>query len=127
MLHTELIGQAIPPRSLIGGYERRARPRISLVLPVVLSRPGEKHQIKTHTANVTCEGFLCVSDRPLAPGEVIECELLITGDTVSSVPEDDLKLSWRARVVRVVPSDSQVGYYQVACRVEEDSFTRSAA
>jgi hypothetical protein len=126
LLHTDLSEQAIQPTSFEAGHERRSRPRVSLSLPLVLIRPGDETRIETQTRDVTCDSFYCVSDRPLSPGEVIECELFIAGESVSSVPTDDLRLSCRARVVRVVPRQSQDGF-DVACRLEEYSITGSAA
>lgn len=126
LLHADLSEQAIQPTSLETGQERRSRPRVNLSLPLVLIRPGDEARIETQTGNVTCDSFYCVSDRPLSPGEVIECELFIEGESVSSVPQDDLRLSCRARVIRVVPRPSQDGF-DVACRLEEYSISRSPA
>ena len=106
--------------------ERRSRPRLSLALPLVLTRSAQAERIETHTENVSCDSFYCISDRPLTPNEIVECELLIPGDSVSSVPEGDLWLSCHARVVRVVAREPQAGF-GVACRLEDYTITRAAA
>jgi len=67
----------------------------------------------------------CVSDRPFALDDELECEIMIPGDDVSSVPEDDLRLRCRARVVRVVPQGKRQGF-GIACRLDDFTINRSA-
>jgi hypothetical protein len=114
------------PISRLGSdLDRRCRPRLRLALPVVLFRPEDGTTIETKTENLTCDSFYCVSDQPLSLNEELQCELLIAGDGLSSVPEDDLYLRCQVRVVRVVPKGSKRGF-GVACRLEDYTISRSA-
>jgi hypothetical protein len=117
--------QAWPMSRLGSDLDRRCRPRLRLALPVVLFRSGDSTGIATKTENLTCDSFYCLSEQPLKTDELLECELLIAGDALSSVPEDDLYLRCQVRVVRVVPKGHQRGF-GVACRMEDYTITRSA-
>lgn len=114
-----------PITSLESGHERRCRARLRLALPLVLISPGNGVKIATNTEDVSCDSFYCVSDQPLQLDEQLECEIMIPGDTVSSVPEDDLRLRCRARVVRVVPRGKRLGF-GIACRLDDFTINRSA-
>jgi len=114
-----------PIFSLEPGRERRCRPRLRLALPLVLIAPGNGAKIATSTEDVSCDSFFCVSDRPFALDEQLECEIMIPGEAISSVPEDDLRLRCRARVVRVVPNGNRLGF-GIACRLDDYTINRSA-
>ncbi len=107
------------------GVDRRCRPRLRLALPLVLFRSGETDRIETTTADVSCDSFYFVSDHPFSPDDRLECELLIPGDDVSSVPEGDLCLRCGVRVIRVEERGPQLGF-GVACRLENYNVSRSA-
>ena len=107
------------------GLDRRCRPRLRLALPLVLFRSGEADRIETKTEDVSCDSFYFVSDHPFSPNDRLECELLIPGDKLSSVPEDDLCLRCGVRVVRVLAKGPQLGF-GVACRLEDYKISRSA-
>jgi hypothetical protein len=114
------------PMSRLGSdLDRRCRPHLRLALPVVLFRSEDWTRIETKTENLTCDSFYCVSERPFSLDEQLECELLIAGDGLSSVPEDDLYLRCQVRVVRVVPKGTKRGF-GVACRLEDYTISRSA-
>jgi hypothetical protein len=118
----EEAGGPIP--GLVSGLDRRYRPRLKLAFPLVLFRSGEADRIETITEDVSCDSFFCVSDHPFSPDDRLECELLIPGDKLSSVPEDDLRVRCRARVVRVVARGLHLGF-GVACRLEDYTISRS--
>jgi hypothetical protein len=118
----EQVGGPIP--GLGFGLDRRDRPRLKLAFPLVLFRSGEADRIETKTEDVSCDSFFCVSDRPFSPDDRLECELLIPGDKLSSVPENDLHVRCRARVVRVVANGLHRGF-GVACRLEDYTISRS--
>jgi hypothetical protein len=107
------------------GLDRRSHPRLRLALPVVLFRPGGADRIETTTEDVSCDSLSFVSDHPFSPDDRLECELLIPGDALSSVPEDDLHLRCGVRVVRAVTKGPQLGF-GVACRLEDYTISRSA-
>jgi hypothetical protein len=118
--------QARSPISGLGsGPDRRFRPRLRLALPLVLFQSGETERIQTTTEDVSCDSFYFVSDHPFSPDDRLECELLIPGDDLSSVPEDDLCLRCGVRVVRVEERGPQLGF-GVACKLEDYNVSRSA-
>ena len=108
------------------GVDRRSRPRVALALPIFLFRSGDPEYIEATTDNITADSFYCVSERPIFLNERLECEVVVPGDQLSSVPEDDLRLSCRVRVVRVVAERRQAGF-GAACVLEDYTITRSAS
>jgi hypothetical protein len=120
---TELSEQALPISGLGSGLDRRCRARLRLALPVVLFRSGEADMIETKTEDVSCDSFYCISDKPISLGDQLDCELVIPGDEVTSVPEADLHLRCRVRVVRVVARGPQQGF-GVACQLEDYTISR---
>jgi hypothetical protein len=113
------------PSMMQTSEERRRRPRLSLGLPLVLRRPGTETVVEARTENVSSEGFYCLTADEFSPDELLDCEISLPGDQVSSVPEDGLRLSCQVRVVRVVPIGMQQGF-GVACHVEDYTMSRSA-
>src|ERR1700722_14758943 len=83
--------------------ERRRHPRLRLSYLLRLFRPGYAAGIEPTTEDLSCDGFYCISDHPVAPHEMSECELLIPSDQTGDAWESDLVLRCRAEVVRVVP------------------------
>lgn len=118
-------GLARPIVEAPSGKDRRSGGRLNLALPLVLTRRGQRDPIQTKTENVSCNSFYCISDRPLFPDEVVDCELVIPGTDITSVPEPDLHLTCSARVVRVVGGHPNGGY-GVACQLEDYTVTRSS-
>jgi PilZ domain len=114
-----------PPSTIQPNQERRRRPRLSLALPVVLTRPGTEAAIDAMTENISSEGFYCHTASEFWTDEILNCEVSLPGDQVSSVPEDGLRLSCEVRVVRVVSRGAQQGF-GVACHLEDYTMTRSA-
>jgi len=82
-------------------------------------------RIETKTEDVSCDSFYFVSNHSFSPDDRLECELLIPGDELSSVPEDDLCLRCGVRVVRVEERGPQLGF-GVACQLEDYKISRSA-
>lgn len=122
--HTLSLNTAMPTHSRA---DRRRHPRVRLCYLLRLFRAGHSVGIKTQTEDLSCDGFYCISDRPILPNERIECELLIPGGERPGDPWDsDLVLRCRAEVVRVVsdPPDSTFG---VACRLEGYTLNRKSA
>jgi hypothetical protein len=105
--------------------ERRGHPRLKLAISVVFFKSGETSGFEAKTEDVSCNGFYCVSRHPFSPNESLECELLIPGTAVGSIPEDDLCLRCRVRVVRVVTKGIQQEF-GVACHLESYTIGRSA-
>ena len=104
--------------------DRRRRRRMSLALPVVLIRPGTQAPIETLTENVSSDGFYCLSEQEFWPDEILNCEMCLPGDQVSSVPEHGLRVNCEVRVVRVVSRGLQG--FGVACHLDKYTVSRSA-
>jgi len=98
-------------------WDRRQRPRLPLVYPIILSRPGEAGQVVTKTENVSAEGFYCTVDNPFSPHELVEFELTMSGQDFGHAFGRDLLLRGRAHVIRVVANGDTPGF-GIACRIE---------
>jgi hypothetical protein len=109
-----------------GGTDRRRHPRVRLSYLLRLFRSGHSAGIETQTEDLSCDGFYCISDRPILPNERIECELLIPGERAGDPWDSDLVLRCRAEVVRVV-SDPRDPTFGVACRLEGYTLNRRIA
>lgn len=107
------------------GIDRRFRSRVPLTLPISLFRSGDDAGIEARTENITADSFYCVSEHPFFLHERLECEVVVPGDQLSSVPEDDLCLRCRVRVVRVAPKQRESGF-GAACVLEDYTIARSA-
>ena len=117
--------------------ERRSYPRVSVALPLVLSRGEAGNRIEGVTRDVCCQGFSFLAAEAIPLAEPLDGEIIIPGDPRVSVPEKDLHLRFRARVVRVEPIRAEpirigptrlepqrreVGF-NIACRIEDDGVT----
>lgn len=98
--------------------DRRRRPRLRLAYPLRLRRPGERSRLETKTEDISCEGFLCATDRIFSPGEILECELVIASAEIRHPLEHDMVLRCQAEVVRVVPRAGGSAF-DVACRLAD--------
>jgi len=105
----------LPKGSTGHAPDRRRRPRLSLAYRLLLSRCGEASQTETKTENISCEGFYCTSERLFSAGDMLECELVISGHGLSQSGEHDMVLRCWAEVVRVVPRAGGTAC-GVACR-----------
>lgn len=99
--------------------ERRSRPRVRVALPLVLSRRERASRIEGVTQDVSCHGFSFVAAEAVPLAEMLEGEIIVPGDPVSSVPEDDLHLRFRAQVVHVDPRGRDLGF-TIGCRIDGD-------
>lgn len=107
------------PYKIVNGNaqrERRRRPRLKLAYPLRLYRPGEAFRTETVTENISCDGFFCVTRRAFHSGETLPCEVVIPGEKLGETSVEDMVLSCRAYVVRVVPWNGGTTF-GVACRV----------
>jgi hypothetical protein len=74
--------------------------------------------------NVSSNGFYCLSPYQFSADELLDCEICLPGDDVSSVPEAGLRLNCEVRVVRVVSRGPQG--FGMACHFDEYAISRSA-
>ena len=98
-------------------FDRRRAVRLEMGYPVSLSRPGEVSSVSARTENLSSKGFYCVSERPFAPNEELDCELVIPSAAPGHLPQIDLVLRGVVEVVRVVAKGMSPGY-GLACQLK---------
>ena len=104
--------------------ERRTSHRVSLHWTVYLSCGGLSHPFCTKTRDISRDGFYCLVDRPLKPGERIECDIVIPTHT-SQDPGGVAYLRCRAQAVRVEKFEA-AAEFGIACRIEDYSLVRGS-
>ena len=99
------------------GSERRRNPRVPLHWTLYLACKGSGHLVRTTTRDINKNGFYCLLDQPLSPGEQIECDIVVPVHR-SQDPDDVVYLRCRAQAVRVekIGGTSEFG---VACQIED--------
>ncbi len=60
-----------------GAVEQRRQPRLKLVCPVRLYRESDALELSTATENICSGGFYCISPVPFAPGERLQCDIVL--------------------------------------------------
>jgi hypothetical protein len=98
-------------------FDRRGAVRLEMGYPVSLSRPGEVSAVASRTENLSSKGFYCVSERPFAPHDELDCELVIPTGAPGHLPQVDLVLRGVVEVVRVVAKGMSPGY-GLACQLK---------
>jgi hypothetical protein len=104
--------------------ERRTTLRLPLEWSVYVARACGTHPLHSKTRNLSSSGFYCILNERLAPGEHIECDLVVPTH-ISRSCEDVLFLRCKAQVVRVERMDAGEGY-GFACRIEDYRLIHSA-
>src|SRR5579864_5404526 len=102
--------------------ERRRRSRFKLRCGIQLSRVGDHVIVKTQTDNLSVEGFYCTSDEPFSPGDRLECEVFLCGNS-TGFPGPNLVLHRRVRVLRVEVRGLEPGF-GVACQFEDSPYQK---
>ena len=97
--------------------ERRRNPRASLHWSVYLVFNGAPHPLRSITRDINKDGFYCLLDQALRPGERIECDIVVPTHG-SRDPGDVAYLRCRAQAVRVekIGDSTEFG---LACRIED--------
>ncbi len=113
----------MPPQGAIQTVtsERRKRDRLPLRLTIYLSRSGDSHQYESRTRDISSAGFYCLLPVPVAPGETLDCYILLP--PYGRDTHQNLCLQCTAKVVRIEQGDSD-GRFGVGCYIEE-YFVRS--
>jgi hypothetical protein len=97
--------------------ERRKRERLRLRLPVLLLKPGSDKPISSETANISNDGFYCVVQEPVSPGDQLTCLLALPAQPSSSTHGDPFYIEGQVDVVRLV-EDGGTGF-GVGCRISQ--------
>jgi hypothetical protein len=111
----------IDPRNSFGEFERRRRERLTLHWNVYLFRQADSCPLISRTRDISSDGFYCIVDKPLTPGEQIYCDIIIPPH-VSLTQSGGASIHCHVQVLRVQTAGN--GSYGIACRIEEYSFDR---
>jgi hypothetical protein len=104
-------------KGLPGGTERRRNPRVPLRWTLYLVCSGSRYPLRTITRDINQDGFYCLLNRPVRPGEQIQCDIVVPPHR-SQDPDDKLYLRCRAQAVRVerLGDGAEFG---LACRFDD--------
>ena len=102
---------------LLGGAERRRSPRAPLHWTLYLACSSFRHPVRTTTRDINNDGFYCLVDQPLRPGEQIDCDIVVPANWTQD-PDDVLYLRCRAQAVRVEKVGAGTSF-GVACRFDD--------
>lgn len=78
---------------------------------------GARHPLRTEARDISRDGFYCLLDQAIRPGERIQCEIVVPTHN-SQDPDDVVYLRCSAQAVRV----EQIGdgaEFGLACRIED--------
>ena len=108
----------------LAGAERRRNPRAPLHWTLYLTCTGSGHPLRSTTRDISKDGFYCLLDQPVIPGERLECDVVVPAHR-SQNPDDVIYLRCRAQAVRVekIGASAEFG---VACRIEDYCVIRGA-
>jgi len=95
--------------------ERRKRERLRLRLPVLLLKPGSNKPISSETANISNDGFYCVVQEAISPGDKLTCLLALPAQPSSSTHGDPFYIEGQVDVVppRRHPALAPPGHVEV--------------
>ena len=99
------------------GIERRRSPRATLHWTLYLTCDGTRHPLRTEARDISRDGFYCLLDQPIKPGERIKCDIVVPTHS-SQDPEDVVYLRCNAQAMRVekIETGAEFG---LACRIED--------
>ena len=95
--------------------DRRKRPRVALHWPVRLFRQSEGPWVESTTENLSSEGLYCTTIEPFKPGERLQCEIVIPGESLG-FSESSIRLQCHVTIKRVEHLDRGFG---LGCRIED--------
>ena len=97
----------------------RKRKRVAVNWPVRLWRQQETAPVESTTENLSSEGLYCITRESFKPGERLQCEIVIPGESFGST-EPFLRLQCHVTVKRVEPVHRGFG---LGCHIEDYSVT----
>lgn len=101
--------------------DRRKRKRVSLHWPVRLFRQAGEQPIETTTENLSSDGLYCIIKEPFKPGEQLQCEIVIPGESFG-FSENPLRLQCHVTVKRV-ENLGVIGAFGLGCHIEDYALT----
>jgi hypothetical protein len=114
---TLIAGSSVETPGLLATGERRRSRRVPLRLTLYLGCNGAGHPLRTQTRNISSDGFYCLVDRPVKPGDSFSCDILIPTHA-SQDPDDVVYLRCNAHAARVESLGDGAGF-GLACRIED--------
>jgi len=106
------------------GNERRSKPRVPLHWTLYVACNGSGVRLRTSTRDINKDGFYCLLDQPVRPGEHIECDIVVPTHEPQQ-PGDVVYLRCRAQAVRVEKIGAGLKF-GLACRIEDYCVIRGA-
>lgn len=99
------------------GVERRRSPRATLHWTLYLMCGATEHPLRTEVSNISRDGFYCLLNQSIRPGERIKCDIVVPAHN-SQDPDDVVYLRCNAQAVRVetIRAGAEFG---LACRVHD--------
>ena len=94
---------------------RRKRRRVPVHWPVRLFRQPGKPPVETTTENLSSEGLYCITKEAFKPGERLQCEIIIPGESLGP-SEPFLRLQCHVTVRRVEHLQRGFG---LGCHIED--------
>jgi hypothetical protein len=101
----------------LAGNERRRSPRATLHWVLYLRCNGSTHPLRTEARDISRDGFYCLLDQPVRPGERIHCDIVVPTHS-SQDPDGVVYLRCNAQAVRVEKLGAGAGF-GLACRIED--------
>lgn len=102
--------------TLGGAVEQRRQPRLKLVCPVRLYRESDALELRTSTENISSGGFYCLSPHPFAPGDRLQCDILLP---IQNNAGSRRKLVLRCRIEVVHAAANGGTGFGIGCRLED--------
>jgi hypothetical protein len=85
---------------------------------------GSAYLLRTTTRDINKDGFYCLLEQAVRPGERIDCDIVVPTHR-SQDPDDVVYLRCRAQAVRVEKVGAG-GEFGLACRIEDYCMIRGA-
>ncbi len=95
--------------------ERRSHLRLALHTQVYVSSGVEGDFVETTTRDISAGGFYCSARMPVAPGQEIDCIIVIPKSSANR--NCQLRLRCKAEVVRVEPLEDSSDGIGIACHI----------
>jgi PilZ domain-containing protein len=96
------------------GGDRRKRKRVGVHWAVRLFRQ-EGQSVESTTDNLSSEGLYCITREPFKPGERLQCEIIVPGESFGS-SESSIWLQCHVTVRRV---ENLRGGFGLGCHIED--------
>ena len=98
------------------GPERRRSVRVALHWSVLLACTGATHPLRAQTRDISRDGFYCIVNRLIQPGDLLTCDLAVPAHDLHN-RRDVFYLRCQIRAVRVekIGTGTEFG---LACRIE---------